>query len=1110
LSRRYRKPKPDDERPAVNKLLIANRGEIAIRIARAAADAGIPSVAVYSEDDEPSLHVRRCDEARRLNGKGPAAYLDAEQIVRVALESGCDALHPGYGFLSENAAFARRCETAGITFVGPAPATLELFGDKGRAREYARSHDIAVPEGTFGPTTLGAARSFYESLGAGAAIMLKAVAGGGGRGIRAVYDPSELDAAFARARSESASAFGNGELYVERLIEGARHIEVQIVGDGSGSVAHLYERECSLQRRNQKLIEFAPAPRLAEALRERMFAAATRLAEATRFRGLGTFEFLLYSSAGSTETTFAFIEANPRLQVEHTVTEALTGVDLVRTQLRIAAGASLDQLGLGVAREAQPSGFALQVRINLETMLEDGSVRPAAGTLSVFDVPTGPGVRVDTAGYTGYPTNPRFDSLLAKVVVKSDSSRFEEAVAKARRAVGEFRIEGVLTNRDFLLALLAQPGVAAGHVTTSFIDEHVAELVGGIRASAAQEPTPSRGDAEPFPDLEGLLTIRAPLQGRVVSIDVREGDAIPSGAQIAVIDAMKMEHVVLAASGGTVQRVCVAPDEIVLADRALAVLLLGEENGVAAQHFAANPAAIRPDLEESRLRHAATLDEARPAAVERRRKTAQRTARENVEALCDPGSFVEYGALALPAQRGRRKLDDLIENGAADGLVAGFGDVNGAQCTPQRSRTLVMAYDYTVLAGTQGASNHRKMDRLLGLAERHRIPIVLFAEGGGGRPGDTDVRGVAHLDVMTFSSWARLSGLVPRIGIVSGRCFAGNAALLGAADVVVATRDATIGMGGPAMIEGGGLGLFSPEEVGPVEIQVPNGVIDIAVEDEPAAVDAAKKYLSYFQGPLANWACADQELLRVAIPENRLRVYDVHNVVHTLADSDSVLELRPRFGRGIVTALARIEGKPLGIIASNPLHLGGAIDADGADKAARFMQLCNAFSLPILFLCDTPGIMVGPESEKTAIVRHSARMFVNAATLGVPFFTIVLRKGYGLGAQTMSGGSFHAGFFTVSWPTGEFGAMGLEGAIRLGYRKELERIEDDGEREALFKRMVAAAYEDGKAINTASYLELDDVIDPADSRRWIRSGLQLTELPFAQKRPKRRAFIDTW
>jgi acetyl-CoA carboxylase carboxyltransferase component len=421
-----------------------------------------------------------------------------------------------------------------------------------------------------------------------------------------------------------------------------------------------------------------------------------------------------------------------------------------------------------------------------------------------------------------------------------------------------------------------------------------------------------------------------------------------------------------------------------------------------------------------------------------------------------------------------------------------------------------MAYDYTVLAGTQGAANHRKMDRLLGLAERHGLPIVLFAEGGGGRPGDVDVLGVAHLDVMTFSSWARLSGLVPRIGIVSGRCFAGNAALLGASDVIIATADASIGMGGPAMIEGGGLGVFAPDEVGPLSIQVPNGVVDIAVDDEPQAVVAAKKYLSYFQGPLADWSCSDQERLRGAIPENRLRVYDVRDVLHTLADTESVLELRPEFGRGMVTALARVEGVPLGVIASNPLHLGGAIDSDGADKAARFMQLCDAFSLPLLFLCDTPGIMVGPDAEKTGLVRHAARLFVNAASLSVPFFTIVLRKGYGLGAQTMAGGSFHAGFFTISWPTGEFGAMGFEGAIRLGYRKELEAAQDPAERQALYERMVAAAYEDGKALNTASYLELDDVIDPADSRRWIRNGLQMTDLKFGAGRPKRRSVVDTW
>jgi acetyl-CoA carboxylase carboxyltransferase component len=637
------------------------------------------------------------------------------------------------------------------------------------------------------------------------------------------------------------------------------------------------------------------------------------------------------------------------------------------------------------------------------------------------------------------------------------------------------------------------------------VEEHVAKLAEAPQAAVELD---AAGIA---PDLDGTLTVRAPLGGRVVSVDVCEGDAIGSGAQIAVIDAMKMEHVVVASAAGIVRKVCVTRDEIVARDRPLAVVALGSGNGVVSDAVrAVDPTTVRPDLAEVLERHAVTLDEARPAAVARRRKKKQRTARENVAALCDPGTFVEYGALALPAQRRRRKMQDLIESGAADGLVAGTGDVNGALFPPARSRCLVMAYDYTVLAGTQGAANHRKMDRLLGLAERHRLPIALFAEGGGGRPGDVDVLGVAHLDVMTFASWARLSGLVPRVGIVSGRCFAGNAALLGASDVIIATADASIGMGGPAMIEGGGLGVFAADDVGPLSIQVPSGVVDVAVDDELQAVEVAKKYLSYFQGPLEAWSCADQQLLRGAIPENRLRVYDVRGVLHTLADTESVLELRPEFGSGIVTALARVEGMALGVIASNPLHLGGAIDSDGADKAARFMQLCDAFSLPLLFLCDTPGIMVGPDAEKTGLVRHAARLFVNAASLSVPFFTIVLRKGYGLGAQAMAGGSFHAGFFTISWPTGEFGAMGLEGAIRLGYRKELEAAQNPAERQALYERMVAAAYEDGKALNTASYLELDDVIDPADSRRWIRNGLQMSDLKFGADRPKRRSFVDTW
>ena len=1081
----------------MKKVLIANRGEIAIRIARGVAEAGLSAVAVFSQDDAASLHVALAEEAQPLPGTGAAAYLEAGRLIAIARECGCDAVHPGYGFLSEDAAFARACERAGLTFVGPAPETLELFGDKGRAREVARENGIPIPEGTFGPTTIAQAEAFFRSLGTGAAVVLKAVAGGGGRGVRIVRDAGELAAAFGRAASEALSAFGNADLYVERFVASARHIEVQIAGDGSGSVAHLFERECSLQRRNQKLVEIAPAPNFSNARREQVFAAACTLASAVAFRNLGTFEFLVDARQGE-GGAFVFIEANPRLQVEHTVTEEITGIDLVRLQLEIAAGRSLSELDLERRRRV-PSGYALQARVNMETMAADGEVRPTGGTLRVFDLPSGPGVRVDTFGYTGYTTNPSFDSLLAKVIVSSDSARFEDVVAKARRALREFRIEGVETNRAFLLALLALPEIEAGHVTTRFVDEHLADLV---------EPD---FEAVGSIDESDTLTVRAPLQGRIVSLDVRVGDTVRPGTQIAVLDAMKMEHVVVAAAPGIVQSVDARAGEVVFAHHPLVILVRTDGHGSVETAAAAHdPARIRPALAEVLARHEMLADAARPAAVARRRKTAQRTVRENIAALCDEGTFVEYGGLALPAQRRRRSLEDLIETGQADGLVAGTGDINGTLFATDRARCMVLAYDYMVLAGTQGAANHRKMDRMLALAERHRMPIVLFAEGGGGRPGDTDVLGVAHLDVMTFSSYAHLSGLVPRIGIVSGRCFAGNAALLGASDVIVATQNATIGMGGPAMIEGGGLGTFSPEEVGPLSIQVPNGVVDIAVADGLEAVEVAKRYLSYFQGPVETWTCADQSALRAAIPENRLRVYDVRRVIETLVDTGSVLELRPEFGRGIVTALARIEGRPIGVLANNPMHLGGAIDSDGSDKGARFMQLCDAFSIPLLFLCDTPGIMVGPDAEKTGLVRHTARLFVTAATLGVPFFTIVLRKGYGLGAQAMAGSSFHAGYFTISWPTGEFGAMGLEGAIRLGYRKELEAVTDPAERKALFERMVAAAYQDGKALSTATYFELDDVIDPADSRRWIRSGLDLENLHYAKERSKRRSVVDTW
>ena len=606
------------------------------------------------------------------------------------------------------------------------------------------------------------------------------------------------------------------------------------------------------------------------------------------------------------------------------------------------------------------------------------------------------------------------------------------------------------------------------------------------------------------------IAIAAPMRGTIVRIEVSVGTVVARGAALLVMESMKMEHVVSCDTSGLIRKIAVGEGDTVDEGDPLAFL---EPQAVesAGDEEAADTdlESVRLDLRETLERQALGKDEARPVAVERRRKTGQRTARENIGDLCDPDSFVEYGGLAVAAQRRRRSIDDLIANTPADGMICGIGRVNGDLFGDERSRCIVMSYDYTVLAGTQGFQNHRKKDRMFELAERYRLPVVFFTEGGGGRPGDTDAPGVAGLDVMAFNLWGRLSGLVPRVGINSGRCFAGNAAILGTCDVVIATANSNIGMGGPAMIEGGGLGVVTPDEVGPMDVQVPNGVVDIPVADEAEAVAAARNYLSYFQGLLEEWDCADQRLLRTLVPENRLRVYDVRKVVEAISDTDSVLELRRDFGHGMVTALVRVEGRPMGLIANNPVHLAGAIDAEGADKASRFMQLCDAFDLPILLLCDTPGIMVGPEAEKTALVRHVSRMFVTGASLTVPFFTIVLRKGYGLGAQAMAGGSFKAPMFVVAWPTGEFGGMGLEGAVKLGFRKELEAITDEAERDKAFEEMVARAYEHGKALNVATHFEFDDVIDPAESRRWITSALRSAP-PTQPREGKKRPMIDTW
>jgi acetyl-CoA carboxylase carboxyltransferase component len=517
---------------------------------------------------------------------------------------------------------------------------------------------------------------------------------------------------------------------------------------------------------------------------------------------------------------------------------------------------------------------------------------------------------------------------------------------------------------------------------------------------------------------------------------------------------------------------------------------------------------MRDDLDEALSRRALTRDEARPDAVEARHEAGRRTARESLEDLVDPGSFVEYGGLAIAAQRARRKLSELLERTPADGLIAGTGRVNG-ELFGERGACAVLSYDYTVLAGTQGVIGHRKKDRLFELIERMRLPTVFFTEGGGGRPGDTDHAVVSALETRAFALWARLAGLVPRIAVVSGPCFAGNAVIAGCSDLIVATEDVSLGMGGPAMIAGGGLGTVAPEAIGPASMQGPNGVIDVLVADDPEAVAAAKRLLAYFQGDLPGEA-PDQLELRELIPERRRRAYDVHGVIDGLADRDSVSFLREGFAPGMVTALARIEGRPLGMIANNPMQLAGAITSDGADKAARFMQLCDAFGLPIVSLIDTPGMMVGPEAESTALVRHCSRLFVTGAALRVPLVAVILRKAYGLGAQAMAGGSLHEPLLTIGWPTAELGPMGLEGAVRLGFRRELEAIEDETKREEQVRQLTEAAHEHAKALNAATLFELDDVVDPADTRKAIASTLAAATAGPTAPAERGHRFTDTW
>ncbi|WP_029896304.1 acetyl-CoA carboxylase family protein [Nocardia brasiliensis] len=1094
------------------RLVVVNRGEVAVRVLRTARERGWGTVAVCTAEESGAMPARLADEVVQLPGTGADAYLDVSGVVAAARQAGSGALvHPGYGFLSESAELAAACAEAELIFVGPSPEVLRIFGDKVAARAAAERAGVPVPAATSAGADVAAIAALLAAHPDG--VMVKAVAGGGGRGMREVRDAALLDETYERCRAEASAGFGDDTVYAEALISPARHIEVQVVADGVHAVA-LGDRDCSVQRRHQKLIEIAPAPNLDAALRERLHRDAVRLAESVGCRGVLTVEFLVR------DTEAWFLEVNPRLQVEHTVTEEVTGLDLVALQLDLALGATLADLAATASiapvgsvassadgRTAHPGaahrapdalpdkgfvdrssavrGYAVQARVNAELVTAGGEVLPSTGTVVEFAAPTGSGVRVDTAAYTGMRQGAQFDSLLAKVIARGAS--YPAALRRCSDALAETVVRGIDTNLALLRAVLESLADGAP-VSTSWFEENLAELAGSASDYA---PVPH---SEPSPVTtvvsvelgEDESVVRSPMGATLVSL-VEPGTVVAAGAEVAVLEAMKMQHVLRAEQALRVRRHLVAPGVTVDPHAPLLIWTPAEHDGPTTADTAVDLDTIRPDLAEVYDRHRVGRDEARPEAVAKRHRLGRRTARENIADLVDDDSFVEYGALAVAAQRLRRTAEDLIANTPADGLIGGVATVNADRFGADRARVVVMSYDYTVLAGTQGMRNHAKTDRLLELARAQGLPVAFYTEGGGGRPGDTDHGGISGLDVTTFRAMGALSGRVPLLGLVSGRCFAGNAALLGMCDVVIATPDANIGMGGPAMIEGGGLGVYAPEDIGPIEVQRRNGVVHIVAADEAEAARIAQRYLAYFQGPVAEWTAPDPRLSRHVVPENRLHAFDIRAAIAAVADVDSVLELRADWAVGIVTALIRVEGQPYGLIANNCHHLGGAIDAPAADKLSAFLRLCDAHGLPIVSLCDTPGFMVGPDAEKEATVTKFSRLFIDAAGLSVPWGTIILRKGYGLGAQAMAAGSFRAPRFVIAWPTGEIGGMGLEGAVRLGFAKELAAIEDPTARQAAFDNLVALAYASGRALTAATALELDDVIDPADTRRWIRT-----------------------
>ena len=1147
------------------RVLIANRGEIAIRIAKAADALGIETVAVHAPVDERSLHLVAADQVAPLPGGDPlAAYLDIDALLRIATEHGCDCVHPGYGFLAENASFAAGCAEAGLTFVGPAADTLELFGDKVRARALAASIDVPVAGGS--PEAVADAAAAADAAAqVGLPVMLKAAAGGGGRGMRAVERIEDIAEAFERCSSEAAAAFGDGAVFVERLVDRPRHIEVQVLADLHGDVAHLWERDCSVQQRNQKVIEIAPAPGLDASLRDRLHADAVRLAAQAGLANAATVEFLVSPETGD----HFFIECNPRIQVEHTVTEQVTGVDLVEAQFRIAAGVHLEEIGVvadnadrgraAAASVAAPRGYAVQARV----------VATGSGAISAYHEPSGAGVRVDAAGYAGYTPPPHYDPLLAKVI--GTGSTLEAAVARTSAALADFHIGQLPTNIDMLRQILSHPAVRSGDARTTLLTEMVplpgdgtavATSTNGVsddaRGSASRRaamlestpavmpatPSPATAPASTWPDREfadGEVAIRSPLPASVVEVRVSAGDTVTAGQALAVLSAMKMETEVTAPCEGTVSALRdLQPGDQLAAGDVLAVVLSGADAGGTPSAGTA-PSGWEPLLDDvqtlQRLAEERLGPDSDEPGVVRQRNRGKLHCRDRIRLLLDDGSFREVGSLA-----GFASYDD-------EGEIAAFTPANHVGGTGKiHSRDVVVcADDFTSRGGHADGAIGAKSFYLDLLSTELGVPSIRLLDGssGGGsvasmvpeqrkegestakestgaikagRPRVTGGGGSFLPSHLGSTEYAEQLATVPVINMLLGSVVGIGAAKAVLGHFAVMVRDISqLFVAGPPVVSHAMGYDISKEDLGDWRIHCTNGSVDNLAETEEEAAELVRRFLSYLPSSVYETPPVlppdpddppdrrDEELLTL-IPRKRTTTFDIRRGIELICDRGSFFEIGPLWGTDQVVGFARMNGHPVGVLASDSRHPnGGALTADGCDKLTRHIDLCDLFHMPILNLCDNPGFAVGVEHEITGTIRKGATWMTAFAQAAVPIFTVLMRRSFGVaGNNYATPRRQHSA--RVVWPAADVGGIPPEGGIEAAYKRQLAEAEDPVALRAELEARIEAAR---GPIGPLNRFQIEEMIDPRDTRRliceWIEGAYRVVNRP-AQLVPRPIAY----